>query len=182
VRRRLCFQLIAACVLASAVAVPRSGLAQERTASLPAVTAEYLLRFARFTEWPAEALPPDAPLVVCTTDPLVAQALTETPGKQTVSAHAVSAQLVHTSAIPRECNVLHLADLDGKKTTSIIAALPNRYVLTVGDSEVFTRSGGVIQVYIEEDRLRFVINLAAAERARLRLSSKMLVYGRIVRE
>jgi hypothetical protein len=53
----------------------------------------------------------------------------------------------------------------------------------VGDIDVFTQSGGVIRIYVEDGHVKFVVNMSAAERARLRLSSKMLAYAqRIVRE
>jgi hypothetical protein len=177
-------QIAALSALASTLIAPLGAFAQEnRSASLPAMTAEFLFRFARFTEWPAAALPPDGSFVFCTTDPLVAEALTGDPTRQAVSAHPVSVRLVQPSAVPRECSVLHLAGLDGRKTATLIAALPNRNVLTVGDAEVFTRSGGVIRIYVEDEHLRFVVNLSAAERARLRLSSKMLAFAaKIVRE
>jgi hypothetical protein len=183
VRRSSLRRFVALFALASALAAPLRLLAQEdRTASLPAMTAEFLLRFARFTEWPAEILPPDSSLVFCTTDPSVAEALAG-DAVQTIGAHTVSARLVQPSAVPRECNVLHLAGLDGKKTSTLIAALPNRYVLTVGDTDVFTEHGGVIRMYVEDGHVNFVVNLSAAERARLHLSSKMLSYARkIVRQ
>jgi hypothetical protein len=172
----------AAAFLLAAAHVGVLSAQSDRSASLSLVTAELLVRFARFTEWPAETLAPDGRLVFCATDPLVADALTEVTAKQTVGAHAVSARLVQASAVPRECSVLYLGGVDARRLTAIIAAVPNANALTVGDADAFTRAGGVIQVYVEDGRMRFTVNLKAAERARLHLSSKMLTFARIVRE
>jgi hypothetical protein len=154
----------------------------DRSASAPIVTAEFLLRFARFTEWPADTLAPDARLLFCTTDTLVAEALIEVTANQTVGTHAVSSRLVQIGPIPPECRVLYAGGLDQKRIGGLLAGLRNTSVLSVGDSEVFTRSGGVIHLYLEDGRMRFAVNLTAAERARLHLSSKMLTFARILRD
>jgi hypothetical protein len=185
VRRRPFLQIAQLLALASALIAPLRVAAQEeeRTESLPALTAEFLFRFARFTEWPAATLPPDGSFVFCTVDPLVAEAFAADPAKQKLGARAVSARLIQPPVVPRECSVVHVGGLDARKTATLIAALPSRNVLTVGDSDTFTRSGGVIRMYVEDGLVKFVVNVSAAERSGLRLSSKMLSFAtRVVRE
>jgi hypothetical protein len=53
-------------------------------------------------------------------------------------------------------------------------------VLTVGDHDDFATTGGVIHFTRENYRVRFEINVRAAERAGLRISSKLLQLARIV--
>ncbi|HEU5335061.1 MAG TPA: YfiR family protein, partial [Terriglobales bacterium] len=53
-------------------------------------------------------------------------------------------------------------------------------VLTVGDSGDFLPLGGVINFVVEQDRVRFEISLAAAQRQRLKISSKLLAVARVV--
>jgi hypothetical protein len=47
-------------------------------------------------------------------------------------------------------------------------------VLTVGETLPFERRGGIITFIIEAGKVRFDVNPRAAERAGLRLSSKVL--------
>ena len=47
-------------------------------------------------------------------------------------------------------------------------------VLTVGDVEEFNSLGGMVRLLIENGKMRFAINLQAAEQARLKLSAKLL--------
>jgi hypothetical protein len=56
----------------------------------------------------------------------------------------------------------------------ILTALDESGVLTVSDMPGFTRRGGMIQFVLEGERVRFEINLASAESARLVLSSELL--------
>ena len=51
-------------------------------------------------------------------------------------------------------------------------------VLTVGESPDFLTQGGAINFVVEGGRVRFEINQAAAERAQLRVSSRLLQLGR----
>ena len=63
----------------------------------------------------------------------------------------------------------------------ILTALDESGVLTVSDMPGFTRRGGMIQFVLEGDRVRFEINLASAENARLVLSSELLKVAAAVR-
>ncbi len=64
----------------------------------------------------------------------------------------------------------------------LLAHLKANPVLTVGDIENFTKAGGVIAFTLEDNRVRFAINVDAAQRAGLKISSKLLSLARIVRE
>jgi len=55
-------------------------------------------------------------------------------------------------------------------------------VLIVGDMEGFARSGGIINLVMTEGKVHFEINVSAAERAGLKISSKMLKLAQIVKE
>lgn len=53
--------------------------------------------------------------------------------------------------------------------------------MTVGETEQFTRLGGIIGFFIEEDAVQFVINLTAADRAGIKFSSQLLKIAKIVK-
>ena len=46
----------------------------------------------------------------------------------------------------------------------------------------FAESGGVAQLIVENDRMRFAINIASAQRVRLNISSKLLSLAKIVKD
>jgi len=54
--------------------------------------------------------------------------------------------------------------------------------LTVGETEGFAVLGGIINLMVEGNKLHFEVNLNAAERAGLKISSKLLSMARIVKE
>jgi hypothetical protein len=63
----------------------------------------------------------------------------------------------------------------------ILGALNERSVLTVSDLDDFAERGGMIQLVLDEDRVRFEVNLTAATRASLALSSELLKVARAIR-
>jgi hypothetical protein len=61
-------------------------------------------------------------------------------------------------------------------------SLEGASILTIGDTAGFARQGVIINFYLENRKVRFEINAAAARRAGLTISSKLLklagaVYG-----
>jgi hypothetical protein len=154
---------------------------QGQTASEADLTAAFLFNFAKFTDWPSDALAPDAPLNLCAADEAVAGALDTAVVGHVVGAHAVKVMRVSVDPVPRDCAVLYVSGLDARRTTRLLNGLGDTSVLSVGDSEDFITLGGVVRLFVEDGQMRFAVNVNAAERARLRLSSQLLSLARIVR-
>jgi hypothetical protein len=53
-------------------------------------------------------------------------------------------------------------------------------VLTVGESEDFVQAGGMIGFFLEDNKVRFEINLNATERAKLKISARLLALAKTV--
>lgn len=159
------------CVLLCCRAVPVA--AQADRASAEAVKTGFIYNFAKFTEWPAGA-DDAAALRICT------------PGAQPldgrlVQLHGRSLQnrtlSVHTgvrAAQLKDCHVLFVSAGDAAQLDTLLRGVANTPVLTIGDLPGFAQAGGMIGLQEEDKRIRFEINLAAAQRAGLRLSSQML--------
>jgi hypothetical protein len=63
-----------------------------------------------------------------------------------------------------------------------VAAVQKSAVLTVSDLPGFTGNGGMIQFMLRENKVRFEVNLTAAEKAGLTLSSQLLKVATDVRK
>jgi hypothetical protein len=154
-----------------------------QTANAPMVTAALLFNFAKFTEWPLEALSPGAPLALCVVEaPAVATALEQVTAGRDVRGHAILVRRISPEGPLRSCQVLYLAGLDRRRAGDLIGAARGVPVLSVSDFPVFTRLGGVAHLFLEDSRMRFAVNLDAANRAQLRVSSQLLSLAVIVRD
>ena len=58
---------------------------------------------------------------------------------------------------------------------------PLPVVLTVGDTAEFATQGGVIGLRLDGERIRLSVNLTAAEKAKVRISSRVLSLATIIK-
>lgn len=141
-----------------------------------------MYHFAQFVEWPSEALK-DAgtPLTYCTIgeDPFRGSLDAALNGK-TIGTHPLSVRHVNQAKETRDCQVLFIGEGERKLLAPVLAALQGNPVLIVGESEHFAQQGGTIGFCVEENKIRFEVNLEAAARARLKISSKLLALARNV--
>jgi hypothetical protein len=144
------------------------------------VKAGLLFNFAKFGVWPA--LRADTPLVLCVVGAAeIASVLTDTARGMTIAGHALEVRRPETTAWAT-CHVLFIADAASRAGVEGVRAIRALPVLTVGDGKGFSRSGGIIEFYIRDGHMRFIINLDALERAGLRLSSRLLYLAKTIRD
>ena len=79
----------------------------------------------------------------------------------------------------RTCHVLYIGETNTPRVAAILDELQKAPVLTVSNGDEFVRTGGMIGLFIEEGRMRFAINPDAAQRAGVRLSSRLLQLAKI---
>jgi hypothetical protein len=156
-----------------------------QTVAEPALKAAFLINFARFTEWPADLRPAAAPLRFCTADADVVAALEAAVAGKTIAQRAlvvsrVGDDVTAQAAASPGCAVFYAGRVDSRRASALATALRPASVLTVGDAPDFAASGGVIEFYVEARQLRFAINRAAADGARLKLGAPLLSLAKIV--
>jgi hypothetical protein len=145
-----------------------------------AIKAAFLLNFAKFSGWPADAS--TGPLMMCVVgDDEVAQALGETVKGQTVNGRPLTVRSATLDVSLRSCQILYIGEAPAPRVAETLTALEAAPVLTVSDAHRFASRGGMIEVYLDDDRMRFAINVDAAHRAGLQLNARLLALARIVR-
>jgi hypothetical protein len=72
------------------------------------------------------------------------------------------------------CHLLFICHSEQKQASEIIDIVGKNGVLTVGDTSGFIESGGGINFFMEDNKIRFDINLTAAEKAGLKIRSQLL--------
>ncbi len=147
------------------------------------VKAAGLYNFARFIEWPDEVFPDDSTSVVI-------GILGDNPFKghlkESIEGKTVRGRTLVVRDVKREdcseCHILFISPSEEPRLEAILADLKALPVLTVGDSQGFASSGGMIGFVVADNRIRCEINLDAADRAGLRVSPKLLKLSKIVKE
>jgi hypothetical protein len=146
------------------------------------VKAVFLFNFAQFVDWPPGAFSnPQAPLVigVLGDDPFDGY-LDETVRGEKLNNRPFVVQRYRRVEEIENCQVLFIGQTGSHRLEHILDALKGRSILTVGDMEGFARDGGIIRFITKDNRIRFRINVEAAEAAHLVISSKLLRLAEIV--
>jgi hypothetical protein len=146
------------------------------------IKAAFLFNFAQFIEWPTNALPqPQSPLVIGVLGPdPFGSALEEIVRGETIKGHPLVIQRYRQVEDLSACHILFINEADATKLERIFARLGGRNILTVGDAEAFTQRGGMIRFFTEQNKIRLEINVAAAQKAGLTISSRLLRLARII--
>jgi hypothetical protein len=148
-----------------------------------AVKAAFLYNFARFVEWPGEALGSGgAPLLVGVVgDDPFGSSIDQTVAGKNVNGHPIAVRRLKWGQNLRQCHILFISSSEARRLPQILESLRGSSVLTVADMDRFDQQGGIVRFLIEEGKVRFEINVDAADQAGLRISSKLLALAKIVR-
>lgn len=144
------------------------------------VKAAYLLKFGDFVEWPARAFPfADTPLLITVfgDDPF-GPLLDQLSKGRSIAGRTVTIRRTHKIEEARNAHIVYVSQSERNNLKTLLAGLQDRNVLTVAD---FDQPGITIAFVIDNDKVRFDVNLDQAELAGLKLSSKLLSVARTVR-
>jgi hypothetical protein len=142
--------------------------------------AAFLYRFPQFVEWPAQATAGRTTLDMCVLGPDPFDGVLEelAEGEQ-LEGRALKVRHPEGDRID-DCHILYLPATQARRR-EILRRLNDAPILTVSDAPTFLDEGGMIQLFLRENRLRFNINAGAAEKARIRLSAQLLRLAQTVR-
>lgn len=161
-----------------------SQAAPQSTASEYQVKAAFLFNFAKFVEWPdATFASASSAFKFCVfgKDPFGKTLDDALLGKK-VAEHPVELLRARKLSDLEGCQVVFVSSPETTHLTDAVEKLRGRNVLLVGEGEEFAGSGGTIQFFLQDNRVRFAINPDAANRAGLKISSKLLALASVVHD
>jgi YfiR/HmsC-like len=147
------------------------------------VKSAYIYNFAKFVQWPESAFSDaKAPLHICISAPEALYLAMESLKDKTVQGRPLKIAQHSRNMKAHKCHVLFIArenkkDAWEKREKHIIP-----HVLTIADFDSFVSQGGIIELISEGSKIRFAVNINAANRAELKLSSKLLNLAKFVKE
>ena len=146
------------------------------------VKAFFLYNFARYVEWPTETFKAaNDPIVICILgqNPFGGALELAVAGKLLGARPFVVRQI--SEIPPGCCHILFVKSSERRRFRSMAARLKGSAVLSVGETPGFTADGGVINFKLENGKVRFEIDVKAAGREHLRISSKLLSLAQIAK-
>jgi YfiR/HmsC-like len=146
------------------------------------IKAAYIYNFAMFVEWPADAFSrDDSPVVIgiIGTDPF-GSALEEIVRDKKVSRKRFIIKRFQSYQDVKDCHILFFNSAETARLSEIVQQLKRAPVLLVGEAPEFARRGGMINFTVEDNKVRCEINVTAARRARLAISSQLLSLAKVI--
>lgn len=146
------------------------------------IKAAFLYNFAKFVEWPEAMADPGKPLVIVVfgKDPF-GPILEHTVWGKRINDRPL---VVRRTTRPEEvvpCHILFVGSAEKDRLAEILKLVRNSGVLTVSEVENFLELGGAVKFVTEENKVRFAINIKAARRSGLSISSRLLSLAKVVR-
>ena len=145
------------------------------------VKAALVFNFARFTDWPLDTLAdfPETFNICVFGEDAILEAFAGVAGKR-VKGRRIIVKRVRRMRTSGNCNLLFVSGSDRKNLPKIFAAIKGKPVLTIGEMAGFTEAGGIINLIKTGNRIKFEVNLKAAQKAGLKISSRILKLATIV--
>ena len=147
------------------------------------IKAAYLYNFAMFVDWPPDAF-------ATRTSPFVIgilgadrfdRALERTVSGKRIDKRPIVVRRVDAPHELKRCHIVFVSSSDAARNADVLGRLDGLPVLVVGETPDFARRGGSIAFLVEDNRVRFEVNLDAARRAKLTISAKLLSLAKTVR-
>lgn len=178
---RRTFSLARLGVLLALAALPGPEVGAQGKASEIAVKAAFVYHFTQFVEWPDDAFPSSgSPIVIGVYgSPAMARALEETVQGKSANGRRLVVKPFAANPSGERLQLLFVGNgVDFR--AAAYSTFKDKPVLVVGESPGFARRGGHLNLLIEEGRVAFELNMAAAKASRLAVSSKLVRLAKAV--
>ncbi len=142
--------------------------------------ANFLANSPRFIEWPADGLPPgQTPFLICVFgDFSFGTSLAEMTRGATIHQRRIEIHWVRKEQELRSCQILFVSQSERSRYRRVFEAVRGQGVLTVGETPEFLDAGGILSLSMQRQLVQFDVNLEAANRAHLKIHSRMLALAR----
>jgi len=139
--------------------------------------AAFVLKLVNFVQWPSNS--GDLVIGFIGAD-ATSDALQRLASGKSVNGRGIVIRRLGQDGDLKACQVIFVGSSERKSTPSVLERLRGTSVLTVGESDGFGQHGGIVNLLLNEGRIRFEVNPHAAERAHLQISSRLLSLATIV--
>jgi len=144
------------------------------------VKALFLCNFVKYVDWPGGAT---GPIVIG----ILGQdnfndSLTDAVAGKNINGRAIVIKHLSEDDDLSGCTILFVSSSENSQLSEILGKTGSLPILTVGESDSFLQNGGIINFLLKEGKIHLTINLKAAQKVNLQISSKLLSVADVVKE
>jgi len=163
--------------------IGQPGLNRAETAGEYQVKAAFFYHFANFVDWPHStfaATKGHLRICVMGQDPF-GPTLDATLSKKSVRDHPFEILRNPPTSQLQHCHVLYLPASASSQIHALRPHVAKGDVLTVGETLAFMKQGGMVQFFLDDQKIQFAVNTDAVNQTQLKVSSKLLRLAKIYR-
>jgi hypothetical protein len=138
--------------------------------------AAFLVNFGKFIDWPEPGFSSGTvPFVIGVVgdDPFGDDLDEAIKGKQ-IGAHPIVARRISSGGDMSGIELAFIGSSEKTRLADTLRRLNSSSAVTVSDIDRFCDAGGIIAFVVDNNRIRFEVNLEAAQKRNLKISSKLL--------
>jgi hypothetical protein len=146
------------------------------------VKAGFIYNFAQLVQWPSTAFSQaDSPIIIgiLGTDPF-GEIIDRVVQNKKLDGRSLVVKRLKRGASFKDCSILFVSSSETAHLEEVLQATKGMPILTIGEMPGFATRGGIINLTLEGNRVRFEVNIEAAKQANLNISSRLLALARIV--
>jgi hypothetical protein len=146
------------------------------------VKAAFLYNFAKFVQWPPESFRSAAEsITICVMglDPF-GHFLEDTVAGRAIDGRSLIVRHISSVKQVTGCHIVFIGSAESKRSPLTPAEIAAPGVLTIGESDTSGAAGAIINFRLDGEKVRLDVNVDAADRAKLRISSRLLSLAHIV--
>ncbi len=137
------------------------------------VEAVYLFDFGKFVRWPAGAAQGPMRICIAGSDSFKA-GLEKIVANENINGRSLEVRRVLRPEDESDCAILFIDASERERADELLAGVAGKPTLTVSDLGDFLTRGGMIQLQLVGNRIRFSVDLDAVNRGHLAMSSELL--------
>jgi len=147
------------------------------------VKAAFLINFPKYVEWPAETFAEtNSPIVVAVLgETKVTEEIQKVIAGRTINGREIVLKRLASGEESGVCHILFISAAEQQHSPNLLAKLKDTSILTVGESDDFLERGGMINLARRDQKIALEVNLTAADKRRIKISSKLLSVATVVK-
>jgi uncharacterized protein DUF4154 len=184
---RIAAKIVTNTILAAFCWISIGGEPKAHAASAPApeylIKAAYIYNFAMFVEWPVDAfLKESSPIVIgiLGADPF-GPAIDQIVQDKKIDKRPLVVKRLHWGQEFKDCHILFISTAETARVAEVVNQLKAFPTLLVAESPGLSKQGATINFVVEDNKVRCEVNVDAAKRAGLSISSKLLNLAKVIK-
>lgn len=145
--------------------------------------AAFVFNFAKFTEWPDLAFVDEStPIELCVVGATPFSAHLDAFHGKTIHGRNINIRALAVDADVSRCHIAYFGQSSNQNVSASLSKIRGHSLLSIGEEQSFLGNGGLITLFIEDNKIKFRINVSAIPQTGLKISSKLLRLADVYRE